>query len=49
MLSMIWRIDGLEEEEEKREWLKRHETKIRNYATDSWLKLRYKKHRAEYT
>lgn len=39
----IWRTDGLEDEEEKRKWLERHENTIRDYATDSWLKLRYEK------
>lgn len=42
MVSMIWRTDGLEDEKGKTKWLKTHENTIRNYATDSWLKLRYK-------
>ena len=42
MVSIIWGTDGLEDEKEKTKWLKKHESTIRNYATDSWLKLRYK-------
>ena len=42
MVSAIWRTDGLEDEKGKRKWLEKHESTIRNYATDSWLKLRYK-------
>ena len=41
MVSLIWRIDGVENNEEKRKWLKKHENHLRNYATESWVRLRY--------
>jgi hypothetical protein len=42
MVSMIWRTDGKDDEKGKTKWLNCYESTIRNYATDSWLKLRYK-------
>ena len=41
MVSLIWRIDRVENNEEKRKWLKKHENHLRNYATENWVRLRY--------
>jgi len=42
LLSMVWRTDGVKDDEMTGNWAKKNEQYVRDYGTESWVKLRYR-------
>ena len=42
LLSMVWRTDGVKDDEMTGKWAKKNEQYVRDYGTSNWVKLRYK-------
>ncbi len=41
LVSMVWRTDGVKDDEMMEKWAKKNEQEVRDYGTESWVKLRY--------
>lgn len=41
LVSMVWRTDGVKDDERTEKWAKKNEQKVRDYGTESWVKLGY--------
>ncbi len=41
LVSMVWRTDGVKDDEMTEKWAKKNEQEVRDYGTESWVKLRY--------
>ena len=42
LVSMVWRTDGVKDDERTGKWAQKNEQWVRDYGTSSWVKLRYK-------